>query len=75
MMPAKHQTTLNMLSASSLPFGSGLYLVGGAMVITCSGLWVDNIHLQSRGNAVHYLGHLVYLLKKHNVLASKEIYD
>lgn len=74
-MPAKHQTIPNILYASSLPFGSGLYFVGGAMVITCSGLYVDNTHLQSKGNAFQGLGHLVYLLKKHNVLASKEIYD
>lgn len=73
MMPTKHQTIPNMLYASSLPFGSGLHFVGGTMVITCSGLYVDNTHLQSKGNAFHYLGHLVYLLKNTTFLAQRNI--
>lgn len=45
MVPANHQTIPDMLFGSSLPFGSGLYFEGGVMVITCSGLYVANIHL------------------------------
>lgn len=72
MTPAKHETIQNMLYGSSLPFGAGLYFVGGAMVITCFGLYVDNTYLQSKGNAFHYLGHLVYLLKNTPFLPAKK---
>lgn len=72
MTPAKHETIPNMLDGSSLPFGSGLYFVDEVMVITCSGLYVDNTHLQSKGNAFHYLSHLVYLLKTTPFLPAKK---
>lgn len=42
------------------------------MVITCSVLYADNTHLPSKGNAFHYLGHLVYLLKNTTFLPAKK---